>query len=63
MSALAGKFNRHIDIWDAIENQEYFSFEAFQHVLAQMASIQRAPDLPTPAYTILRKFKDFEVRR
>jgi hypothetical protein len=59
----AGKFNRHIDIWDAVRNQQYFSFEAFQHVLAQLASVQRAPDLPGPAYTILKKWKDCEVRR
>ena len=44
--------------------QEYFSFEAFQHVLAQLGSLQRVPEnLPTPRYTILRKYKDFEVRR
>lgn len=60
---MAGKFNRHIDIWDAVTNQEYFSLEAFQHVLAQLASVQRVPDLPGPAYTILRKWKDCEVRR
>ena len=48
----------------AASAQEYFSFEAFQHVLAQLVSLQRVPDnLPTPRYTILRKYKDFEVRR
>ena len=60
----AGKFNRHLDYWDAIDNQQYFSWEAFGHVLQQMTDISRIPkDLPTPSYTILKKFKDFEVRR
>lgn len=60
----AGKFNRHLDYWDAIENQEYFSWEAFGHVLQQMTDISRIPkDLPTPFYTILKKFKEFEIRR
>jgi len=61
---LVGKFNRHIDYWDAVDNQQYFSWEAFSHVLQQMTDVTRLPKgLPTPSYTILRKFKDFEVRR
>ncbi|CAL8466016.1 g5552 [Coccomyxa elongata] len=59
-----GKFNRHLDYWDAIENQKYFSWEAFGHVLQQMADVSRIPkDLPTPYYIILKKFKEFEIRR
>ncbi|BDA48214.1 probable heme-binding-like protein At3g10130, chloroplastic at C-terminar half [Coccomyxa sp. Obi] len=59
-----GKFNRHLDYWDAIENQQYFSWEAFGHVLQQMTDVSRIPkDLPTPFYTVLKKFKEFEVRR
>ncbi len=60
----AGKFNRHLDYWDAIENQQYFSWEAFGHVLQQMTDVSKIPkDLPTPSYTILKKFKEFEIRR
>ncbi|KAK9822836.1 hypothetical protein WJX81_000491 [Elliptochloris bilobata] len=59
-----GKFNRHIDYWDAIANQEYFSLEALQHVLAQLASLSHAPPgLETPPHMVLRKRKDYEVRR
>lgn len=54
---------RHIDLWDAVENQNFFSFEAFQHVLDQLGNIQRQPDIPTPYYKTLRKFKQFEIRR
>jgi len=60
----AGKFNRHVDIWDAISNQEYFSLEAFAHVLAQLSSLAHAPPaLEQPPYMVLRKRKDYEVRR
>ena len=55
--------HRHIDLWDAVENQDFFSFEAFQHVLAQMSNMQRQPDIPTPYYQVLRKYKEFEIRR
>lgn len=33
-------------------------------MLQQMADVSRTPkDLPTPFYTILKKFKEFEIRR
>lgn len=60
----AGKFNKHIDLWDAVEDQDYFSMEAFQHVLAQLGDLTRTPsDLDTPNYTIMRKYKTHEIRR
>jgi hypothetical protein len=59
----AGKFNRHIDYWDAVDNQDFFSFEAFLHVLSQMSNTATTPDLYTPKYTVLKKFKELEVRR
>ena len=59
-----GKFNRHIDYWDAIKNQEHFSLEAFGHVLAQLATLSHAPPgLEVPPHMVLRKRKDYEVRR
>ena len=58
-----GKFNKHIDYWDAINNQEYFSLEAFQHVLSQMFSFQKTPDIPTPSFVVLKKTKNYEIRR
>ncbi len=50
-------------MWDAVSNQNFFSFEAFQHVLAQLSNMQRQPDIPTPYYKTLRKYKEFEIRR
>ncbi len=55
--------HRHIDLWDAVENQEFFSLEAFKHVLGQLANMQRQPDIPTPYYRTLRKYKELEIRR
>ena len=46
-----------------MKNQDFFSFEAFRHVLDQLGNMQRQPDIPTPYYKTLRKYKDFEIRR
>jgi hypothetical protein len=37
-STRAGKFNRHVDTWDAVQQQRYFSFEAFSHMLSQASA-------------------------
>jgi hypothetical protein len=49
-----GLINLHLDTWDAVSNQEYFSGEAFMDVLAQIFNLQRTPDIPTPQYTLLQ---------
>ena len=55
--------NKHLDAWDAIKNQEWFSIEGFRHVLSQMLSLQRVPDLDGPKYQIMKKMKTYEIRR
>ncbi|CAG9465527.1 unnamed protein product [Pedinophyceae sp. YPF-701] len=57
------KFNRHIDIWDSIQQQEYLSKEAFQDLVAQLGTFFKVPDLETPQYMLLRRAADYEVRR
>ena len=60
----AGKFNKHIDLWDAVNDQNYFSWEAFHHVLAQLGDLTRTPaDLGTPSYMVMKKYKTHEIRR
>lgn len=60
----AGKFRYHIDYWDAIENQDFLSFEAVQHVIGQLTTLGQAPrGLEQPDFTVMRKFADCEVRR
>ncbi|KAK9804334.1 hypothetical protein WJX72_007791 [[Myrmecia] bisecta] len=58
-----GLFNKHLDLWDALEKQSYFSLEAFAHVLSQMGNIKRAPPLEAPQHVVLRKRKEYEIRR
>ncbi|MEW5301051.1 MAG: hypothetical protein WDW38_009378 [Sanguina aurantia] len=54
---------RHIDTWDSIQNQEYFSLEGFADFLKQLFVLHKPPaGLETPPYTILKRFKDYEVR-
>ncbi|KAK9837901.1 hypothetical protein WJX74_007465 [Apatococcus lobatus] len=58
-----GKVNKHLDAWDAIKNQEFFSFEGFKHVLSQMLTTQKIPDLDGPKFQIMKKMKTYEIRR
>ena len=58
-----GKVNKHMDYWDAVKNNTWFSWEAAAHVGSQMVSLMRQPDLESYSYTILRKTKDYEIRR
>lgn len=63
IDAATGRFNRHSDTWDAIQNQRYFSVEAFTHMLSQVFDLRRTPmDLETPPYTVLKKTAKYEVR-
>lgn len=49
-----GKINRHIDTWDSIQNQQFFSFEAFGDFWKQLLQTYTTPALQTPDYTLLR---------
>lgn len=49
-----GKINRHIDTWDSIQNQNFFSLEAFGDFWKQMLQTYTTPSLDTPQYTLLR---------
>ncbi|KAL2929382.1 hypothetical protein RDABS01_034793 [Bienertia sinuspersici] len=56
-----GKFNSHVDYWDSIKNNDYFSMEGLQEVFRQLR-MYKTPDLETPKYQILKKAADYEVR-
>lgn len=58
-----GRFNSHIDIWDSIKDQKYFSREGLQELLSQSSEIYGNPSAPSPKYHILVKRKDYEVRK
>lgn len=57
-----GKFCSHVDYWDSIDNNEYFSLEGFLDVLKQLR-YYKTPDLGTPKYLILKKTANYEVRK
>lgn len=57
-----GKFCSHLDLWDSIKNNDYFSLEGFLDVLKQLR-IYKTPDLETPKYQILKRTANYEVRR
>lgn len=50
----SGLISLHLDAWDSVSNQEYFSVEAFMEVLSQIFNFQRTPDIPSPNYTLLQ---------
>ncbi|KAL0027314.1 hypothetical protein WJX77_012126 [Trebouxia sp. C0004] len=57
-----GRFNSHVDTWDAVNNQKYLSLEAVRHLLGQLLTFSQAPKLDTPSYTVLKKPSGYEVR-
>ncbi|XP_010535883.1 PREDICTED: uncharacterized protein LOC104811045 [Tarenaya hassleriana] len=56
-----GKFCSHLDFWDSIKNNDYFSLEGLFDVLKQLRPY-KTPDLETPKYQILKRTADYEVR-
>lgn len=59
----AGKWNKHVDAWDSIEDNEFFSLEGFRFAFGQMISVSLPPNRYTPEFQIYKKYKDFEIRR
>ncbi|WCJ29708.1 SOUL heme-binding family protein [Euphorbia peplus] len=57
-----GKFCSHLDLWDSIENNDYFSAEGLWDVFKQLR-IYKTPDLETPKYEILKRTANYEVRK
>ncbi|KAI3790242.1 hypothetical protein L2E82_03138 [Cichorium intybus] len=57
-----GKFCSHVDYWDSIKNNEYFSSEGLVDLVKQLR-IYKTPDLETPKYQILKRTATYEVRK
>lgn len=57
-----GKFCSHVDYWDSIENNDYFSLEGLMEVIKQLR-YYKTPDLESPKYDILKKTATYEVRK
>ncbi|XP_031256178.1 uncharacterized protein LOC116128405 isoform X2 [Pistacia vera] len=56
-----GKFCSHVDFWDSIVNNDYFSLEGLWDVFKQLR-VYKTPDLETPKYQILKRTANYEVR-
>ncbi|KAF5178678.1 Soul heme-binding family protein [Thalictrum thalictroides] len=56
------KFCSHADLWDSIQNNEYFSLEGLLDVVKQLR-IYKTPDLESPEYQILKRTASYEVRK
>ncbi|XP_045813986.1 uncharacterized protein LOC123907672 isoform X1 [Trifolium pratense] len=57
-----GKFCSHVDFWDSLEKNDYFSFEGLTEVFKQLR-IYKTPELESPKYQILKKTANYEVRQ
>lgn len=57
-----GKFCSHVDFWDSIEKNDYFSLEGLLEVLKQLR-FYKTPDLETPKYQILKRTANYEIRK
>ncbi|KAL2465601.1 SOUL heme-binding family protein [Abeliophyllum distichum] len=56
------KFCSHVDYWDSMENNDFFSMEGLLDVVKQLR-IYKTPDLETPKYQILKRTANYEVRK
>ena len=59
----AGKFSKHVDAWDCLQDQEFPSLEAYGFVLRQLFQLAKPPNRYTPEFLIFKKYKDWEIRR
>ncbi|KAI3409314.1 uncharacterized protein J3R85_019492, partial [Psidium guajava] len=57
-----GKFCSHVDYWDSIKKNEYFSLEGLWDVFRQLR-YYKTPELQSPKYQILKRTADYEVRK
>lgn len=62
VNPLTQKFCSHLDLWDSIQNNDYFSLEGLIDVLKQLR-IYKTPELETPKYLILKRTANYEIRK
>ncbi|OVA00523.1 SOUL heme-binding protein [Macleaya cordata] len=56
------KFCSHVDLWDSIGNNDYFSVEGLLDIIKQLG-VYKTPDLESPMYQILKRTANYEVRK
>lgn len=58
----SGLITSHMDTWDSLDDNEYFSMEAFGTLLRGFFNARQTPSLEGPKYTVL-KASDYQIRR
>ncbi|EFJ39895.1 hypothetical protein VOLCADRAFT_84753 [Volvox carteri f. nagariensis] len=55
----------HTDYWDALQRNAFLSLEGVQHTLQMFIQqqLQLTPGIETPKYVVLKKLKEYEIRR
>lgn len=59
----SGLITRHVDTWDAVQDNAFPSIEGLALVLRQALDFTLTPDLETPRYSVLKAARDYELRR
>jgi len=54
VSPSTGKVERHVDTWDSIRNQRYFSAEGFADVLRQIFAFEAPARLTAAPFRLLK---------
>ncbi|GAQ87111.1 hypothetical protein KFL_003320040 [Klebsormidium nitens] len=58
-----GRFNRHVDIWDSIQDNDYFSMEGLRDFLKQVSNLAQTPRGKQIPFDILKRTAHYEIRR
>ncbi|PNH10002.1 hypothetical protein TSOC_003319 [Tetrabaena socialis] len=59
----SGLILSHTDYWDALQRNAFLSLEGVQHVLRMFMQVQVTPSIESPKYVVLKRFKDYEIRK
>jgi hypothetical protein len=63
VSTTTGQLTSQRDVWDAVQDNSYLSVEGIAHVIMQLTTLQIDPNLDQPQYTVLKKVKEYEIRK
>ncbi|KAG2493405.1 hypothetical protein HYH03_008531 [Edaphochlamys debaryana] len=53
----------HVDYWDALNRNAFLSLEGLQEVVRQFLDPAVTPPIETPKYSVLKRYKDYEIRK
>ncbi|EPS64547.1 hypothetical protein M569_10235 [Genlisea aurea] len=62
VNPVTNKFCSHVDYWDSIDNNDYFSLEGLMDLIKQLR-YYKTPELEMPEYRILKRTANYEIRK